>query len=70
MKSVRKKIVILSGKGGVGKSTFTTALGWALASDEDLQVGERGSAWWKYELRGICDRRESWMWISADPQYL
>lgn len=38
MKGVRKKIVILSGKGGVGKSTFTTALGWALASDEDLQV--------------------------------
>ena len=43
MKSVRKKIVILSGKGGVGKSTFTTALGWALASDEDIQVGERNT---------------------------
>lgn len=38
MNTVRKKILILSGKGGVGKSTFTTALGWALASDEDRQV--------------------------------
>lgn len=38
MDSVKKKILVLSGKGGVGKSTFTTALGWALASDEDCQV--------------------------------
>lgn len=39
MSTVKRKILILSGKGGVGKSTFTTALGWALASDEDLQTG-------------------------------
>ncbi|CAD6570430.1 MAG: cytosolic Fe-S cluster assembly factor nbp35 [Cyphobasidiales sp. Tagirdzhanova-0007] len=39
MSSVKRKILVLSGKGGVGKSTFTAALGWALASDEDLQTG-------------------------------
>jgi Mrp family chromosome partitioning ATPase len=38
MASVKRKILVLSGKGGVGKSTFTTALGWALAADEDVQV--------------------------------
>ena len=38
METVKRKILVLSGKGGVGKSTFTTALGWALASDEECQV--------------------------------
>jgi Mrp family chromosome partitioning ATPase len=38
MSSVKRKILVLSGKGGVGKSTFTAQLGWAFASDEDLQV--------------------------------
>lgn len=36
---IKHKILILSGKGGVGKSTFTTMLSWALSADEDLQVG-------------------------------
>lgn len=36
---IKHKILILSGKGGVGKSTFTTMLGWSLASDPDLEVG-------------------------------
>ena len=36
---VKRKILVLSGKGGVGKSTFTSQLGWALAADEDIQVG-------------------------------
>ena len=35
---VKRKILILSGKGGVGKSTFTAQLGWAFAADEDTQV--------------------------------
>jgi Mrp family chromosome partitioning ATPase len=35
---VKRKILVLSGKGGVGKSTFTSQLGWALAADEDVQV--------------------------------
>jgi Mrp family chromosome partitioning ATPase len=35
---VKRKILVLSGKGGVGKSTFTSQLGWALAADEDIQV--------------------------------
>lgn len=36
---IKHKILVLSGKGGVGKSTFTTMLSWALSADEDLQVG-------------------------------
>ncbi|WOO78585.1 Cytosolic Fe-S cluster assembly factor NBP35 [Vanrija pseudolonga] len=39
MENVRRKILVLSGKGGVGKSTFTAALAWALAADEELQTG-------------------------------
>jgi Mrp family chromosome partitioning ATPase len=37
--NVRHKILVLSGKGGVGKSTFTTLLAHALASDPDATVG-------------------------------
>lgn len=37
--NIKHKVLILSGKGGVGKSTFTTMLSWALSADEDLQVG-------------------------------
>ncbi|ODQ65774.1 cytosolic Fe-S cluster assembly factor NBP35 [Nadsonia fulvescens var. elongata DSM 6958] len=36
---VRHKILVLSGKGGVGKSTFTSMLAWAFASDPDSEVG-------------------------------
>ncbi|KAF9530354.1 P-loop containing nucleoside triphosphate hydrolase protein [Crepidotus variabilis] len=39
MAQVKRKILILSGKGGVGKSTFTAQLGWAFASEEDTQTG-------------------------------
>ncbi|KAG9288733.1 hypothetical protein G9A89_004352 [Geosiphon pyriformis] len=39
LSSVKHKILILSGKGGVGKSTFTAQLAFALASEEDIQVG-------------------------------
>ena len=38
MASVRRKILVLSGKGGVGKSTFCAQLAWAFATDEDTQV--------------------------------
>lgn len=38
MMSVKHKILVLSGKGGVGKSTFTAQLGWAFAADEATQV--------------------------------
>lgn len=41
MASVKRKILVLSGKGGVGKSTFTAQLGWAFAADETLQVRPR-----------------------------
>ncbi|KAF7193703.1 Cytosolic Fe-S cluster assembly factor nbp35 [Pseudocercospora fuligena] len=36
---VRHKILVLSGKGGVGKSTFTTMLAHAFASNPDSLVG-------------------------------
>lgn len=39
MARVKHKILVLSGKGGVGKSTFTSMLGWAFASDADKEVG-------------------------------
>ena len=38
LSSVKHKIVILSGKGGVGKSTFTAHLARAMAVDEETQV--------------------------------
>ena len=38
MSTVRRKILVLSGKGGVGKSTFCAQLAWAFATDEDTQV--------------------------------
>ncbi|KAK9459528.1 P-loop containing nucleoside triphosphate hydrolase protein [Lipomyces oligophaga] len=40
MQNVEHKILVLSGKGGVGKSTFTSLLGWAFsAADEDSEIG-------------------------------
>ncbi|KAI0821565.1 P-loop containing nucleoside triphosphate hydrolase protein [Irpex lacteus] len=39
MSTVKRKILVLSGKGGVGKSTFTAQLGWTFAADEDTQTG-------------------------------
>jgi len=38
MKCINSKILILSGKGGVGKSTFTSQLAWACASDHATQT--------------------------------
>ena len=38
MSKVKRKILIMSGKGGVGKSTFTAMLGWACAKDKDKQT--------------------------------
>ncbi|KAH9467147.1 hypothetical protein Pst134EA_000957 [Puccinia striiformis f. sp. tritici] len=34
-RNVKHKILVLSGKGGVGKSTFTCGLGWAFSGDND-----------------------------------
>lgn len=36
--SVKHKILVLSGKGGVGKSTLTAHLAHGLAENEDIQV--------------------------------
>ena len=38
LSGIKHKILILSGKGGVGKSTFTTMLGHAFAADEEKMV--------------------------------
>ena len=38
MKSIKHKFIILSGKGGVGKTTFTAHLAHCLASDSEKQV--------------------------------
>lgn len=39
LSSVKHKILVLSGKGGVGKSTVTSMLARGLALDENIQVG-------------------------------
>ncbi|EDO19424.1 hypothetical protein Kpol_1002p71 [Vanderwaltozyma polyspora DSM 70294] len=39
LSKIQHKLLVLSGKGGVGKSTFTSMLSWALSADEDLQIG-------------------------------
>lgn len=39
LSSVKHKILVLSGKGGVGKTTFTSMLARGLAQSEDLQIG-------------------------------
>lgn len=39
LSGVRHKLLVLSGKGGVGKSTFTTMLSHAFAQDEEVMVG-------------------------------
>lgn len=38
MQCIGTKILVLSGKGGVGKSTFTSQLAWACANDPDTQA--------------------------------
>ncbi|OMH85230.1 Cytosolic Fe-S cluster assembly factor NBP35 [Zancudomyces culisetae] len=39
LKGVKHKILVLSGKGGVGKSTFSSQLTFILGSDENTRVG-------------------------------
>ncbi|XP_011450987.3 cytosolic Fe-S cluster assembly factor NUBP1 homolog [Crassostrea angulata] len=39
MSKIKHKLIILSGKGGVGKSTFTAHLAHGLSSDNDKQIG-------------------------------
>jgi len=39
LKNVKHKILVLSGKGGVGKSTFSSQLSFALSSDENQNIG-------------------------------
>lgn len=37
---MKRKILVLSGKGGVGKSTVSGMLGWALSHDDEVQVSD------------------------------
>ncbi|KAI9731309.1 MAG: cytosolic Fe-S cluster assembly factor nbp35 [Cirrosporium novae-zelandiae] len=39
LSGIRHKLLVLSGKGGVGKSTFSAMLAYAFASDPDATVG-------------------------------
>lgn len=39
LSQIKHKVLVLSGKGGVGKSTFTTLLAWCLSADEEVEVG-------------------------------
>jgi len=39
LKNIKHKILVLSGKGGVGKSTFSSQLSYALSSDENQNIG-------------------------------
>ncbi|KAI1208407.1 nucleotide-binding protein [Annulohypoxylon truncatum] len=39
LSGVKHKILVLSGKGGVGKSTFTSLLAHAFATNEDMTIG-------------------------------
>jgi Mrp family chromosome partitioning ATPase len=39
LKNVKKVILVLSGKGGVGKSTMSTQIALSLAQDENVNVG-------------------------------
>ena len=41
LSTVKHKILVLSGKGGVGKSTFTAHLAHGIAHDENKQVRDR-----------------------------
>ncbi|KAA8584906.1 hypothetical protein FQN60_003600 [Etheostoma spectabile] len=45
LSTVKHKILVLSGKGGVGKSTFSAHLAHALASDSTKEVHQSGSGW-------------------------
>ncbi|XP_032896313.1 cytosolic Fe-S cluster assembly factor NUBP1 isoform X2 [Amblyraja radiata] len=45
MMSVKHKILVLSGKGGVGKSTVSAHLAHGIASDDTKQVHQSGSGW-------------------------
>lgn len=38
MSLIKNKIMVLSGKGGVGKSTFTSQLAWAMSSNEEKEI--------------------------------
>ena len=40
MSKILHKILILSGKGGVGKSTFTAQVAFSFAADENVQVSQ------------------------------
>ncbi|EPX73081.1 iron-sulfur cluster assembly ATPase Nbp35 [Schizosaccharomyces octosporus yFS286] len=39
LSKIKNKVLVLSGKGGVGKSTFSSQLAWALSLEEDKQIG-------------------------------
>ena len=56
MLTVKHKILVLSGKGGVGKSTFSAHLGHALASDASKEVSRSTAClvFYTYKCKKTC----------------
>lgn len=54
LKDVRRKILVLSGKGGVGKSTVSGMLGWAFSQDEDVHVSSPQAWLWSVARDADC----------------
>ncbi len=53
MSRVKHKILVLSGKGGVGKSTFSTQLAFALASQgKEVRAGQQRRGTRAHTARG------------------
>ena len=56
LRGVKHIVVVLSGKGGVGKSTFSALLARGLAADEGKQVGRHRLIWLRCAVRGFASR--------------
>lgn len=53
LRCVKHVVLVLSGKGGVGKSTFSALLAHGLAADESKQVGGRHGAVFRAAGRAV-----------------
>ncbi|GAA6042565.1 hypothetical protein JCM8097_003133 [Rhodosporidiobolus ruineniae] len=52
LEGVKHKILVLSGKGGVGKSTVSAMLGWALSEEEEGREGENDTGLMDVDICG------------------